>query len=184
MPVIDDVSREAPAGAAGSPGHPATPAMGEATSAGDAAAAHGGSSQIGRNAATLTGGETPAATLARLRAEAQRMKEAKKTLQRNLRNARRQNARLKAKARKLSDSELLQIVAMRNGVAVVSAPTSTASSSSEAMNRVASNPEGASTDSRATTSVRGSGRDMEEDASADEGHGAVDMERLGDRMEL
>ena len=58
----------------------------------------------------------PAVTLMRLRAEAQRMKEAKKALTKNLRNAKRQNQRLKSKAKKLSDNELLQIVAMRQAL--------------------------------------------------------------------
>ena len=59
------------------------------------------------------GMEFPAVTLSRLKEEAQKMKAAKKALLKQLRNAKRVNQRLKAKAKKLSDADLLAIVAMR-----------------------------------------------------------------------
>ena len=52
-------------------------------------------------------------TLSRLKEEAQKMKAAKKQLLKQLRNAKRVNQRLKAKAKKLSGADLLAIVAMR-----------------------------------------------------------------------
>ena len=58
-------------------------------------------------------GELPVLTLARLKKEADNMKRAKKDLMKQLRNAKRRNQRLKSKARKLTDADLLAIVAMR-----------------------------------------------------------------------
>ena len=85
----------------------------------------------------------------------------------NLKNARRQNARLKAKARKLSNSDLLAIVAMR--------------SSSE------QTPPGSGQDC-----ARASSSDVQASPEAGSAAGLgdvqaappVDMERLRDRMEL
>ena len=128
--------------------------------------------------------ENPAMTLARLRAEAQEMKAAKKVLTKNLKNARRINARLRAKARKLSDEELLQIVAMRNGVAMVQNPCSSGS-----------NGGASSSSSRQVVTARenviaGGGADSDEKDDEDavtSGSATshpVENQRLADRMEL
>jgi len=123
-------------------------------------------------------------TLARLRNEAQQMKAARKELQKNLKNARKRNQRLKLKAKKLSDQELLQIVAMRNGVAMVTNPSS---SSTSAASSSRSGP-GVSAPPVATAA----GSDVAADGSDDDGGMANgsgsntprDMQRLADRMEL
>ena len=113
------------------------------------------------------GTETPAQVLDRLRSDAAKMKSDRRTLMKNLKNARRQNARLKAKARKLSNSDLLAIVAMR--------------SSSE------QTPPGSGQDC-----ARASSSDVQASPEAGSAAGLgdvqaappVDMERLRDRMEL
>ena len=127
--------------------------------------------------------ETPAATLARLRAAAHRMKQDRKVLLKNLKNARRVNQRLKEKAKKLSDSDLLQIVAMRNGVAMVTPPGPSdvqsgggASSSKDPVKSAS----GAATPGKAHPD---SSHDDEQAASGEESRD-IDMKRLSSRMEL
>ena len=122
--------------------------------------------------------------LARLRAEAQEMKAAKKVLTKSLKNARRVNARLKAKARKLSDAELLQIVAMRNGVAVV-APMNKGSSSSTSAASSSCDREQMAVPGAVAASVLTDDRDDDDAvASGSASSHDVDLQRLADRMEM
>ena len=87
---------------------------GDARAESGPAGAIGGADGNGPAEALSAGGiEFPAVTLSRLKEEAQKMKAAKKQLLKQLRNAKRVNQRLKAKAKKLSDADLLAIVAMR-----------------------------------------------------------------------
>ena len=113
------------------------------------------------------GTETPAQVLDRLRSDAAKMKSDRRTLMKNLKNARRQNARLKAKARKLSNSDLLAIVAMR------SSSEQTPPGSGQDCARASSSDEQASSEA-------GSAAGLGDVQAAP----PVDMERLRDRMEL
>ena len=129
MPVIDDApaSSQQATGRGSKRSQPAAGAegtgLGEGTAADVKETAAGSDEQDSAN-------EDPATKLARLRIESQRMKGAKKKLMQDLRNARRCHQRLKSKAKKLSDNDLLHILAMRNGVA---SGTKTNSSSSSAV---------------------------------------------------
>ena len=95
------------------------------------------------------------------------MKSDRKALMRNLRNARRQNARLKTKARKLNNSDLLAIVAMRSGT------DQTPSGSGQDGARASSSD----VQAPSTGGVHSAAADVQAAPS-------VDMERLRDRMEL
>ena len=128
--------------------------------------------------------ETPAMALIRLRAEAAKMKADKKVLTKNLRNARRTNARLKSKARKLTDSELLQIVAMRNGMDSLAGRATTGRSSAAAS---ASGPPQATAVRAEEGSVNGVDAVEHGDDEAQRGNAselALDLERMADRMDL
>ena len=114
------------------------------------------------------GTETPVQVLDRLRSEAAKMKSDRKTLMKNLKNARRQNARLKAKARKLSNDDLLAIVAMRS-----SADETPSASSLDGAPARSSDVVGSPTTARSSSSAG----EVQEAPP-------VDMDRLRDRMEL
>ena len=183
MPVIDD--------AAAASSQPAERVIASHQAAGSAAGTgHGDGAAadvMPQSAEGLEGQtpmETPAMALTRLRAEAARMKAAKKLLTKNLRNARRVNARLKTKAKKLSDEELLQIVAMRHGMARVSNPKSTGSNTAAASS---SAPPEATAARAAQDGVNGV--DAVENADEEVGSGSatdhsLDLQRLASRMEL
>jgi hypothetical protein len=109
MPVIDDAAAAEPSSPAADEAERAGPLGHHAPGAAAAEAFHAVSALVPES----RGGETPAQSLARLKIEAEKMKGERKALMRNLRNARRCNARLKSKARKLSNADLLAIVAMR-----------------------------------------------------------------------
>ena len=183
MPVIDDAPAASahPTGRGSRSSQPAPRA--EGTGHGEGTAADGIEAAAGSGEPD-TSNENPAMTLARLRNEAQQMKAARKELQKNLKNARKRNQRLKLKAKKLSDQELLQIVAMRNGIAMVTNPSS---SSTSAASSSRSGP-GVSAPPVATAA----GSDVAADGSDDDGGMANgsgsntprDMQRLADRMEL
>ena len=113
------------------------------------------------------GTETPAQALDRLRSEAAKMKSDRKTWMKNLKNARRQNARLKAKARKLSNDDLLAIVAMR------SSADQTPSGSGHDGARASSSD----VQAPPTAGISSAAGDVQAAPP-------VDMERLRDRMEL
>ena len=157
MPIVDDTEPAAAASAAGS----------EHVAAGTG---HGDGQEAAEGLASMRlrlGTETPAQVLDRLRSDAAKMKSDRKALMRNLRNARRQNARLKTKARKLSNSDLLAIVAMR------SSAEQTPSGSGQDCARASSSDVQASPEAGSPAALG--------DVQAAP---PVDMERLRDRMEL
>ena len=157
MPIVDDTEPAASANAAGS----------EHIAAGTG---HGDGQETADGLASMRlrfGTETPAQLLDRLRSDAAKMKSDRKALMRNLRNARRQNARLKTKARKLSNSDLLAIVAMRSGT------DQTPSGSGQDGARASSSD----VQAPSTGGVHSAAADVQAAPS-------VDMERLRDRMEL
>ena len=171
MPVIDDAAAPEACLAEASCIIAATGSGGdtEAASAGEATEADAVMQESGGSSKKLKG-ENPAAVLARLRGEAQRMKQERKVLMKNLKNARRQNQRLKKKASKLNDEELLQIMAMRNGVAAVAPPVS---------HENASRGGGRSSQDSAPEACAAAS-----DGSADAGRRDIDFKRLASRMEL
>ena len=188
MPVIDDAA-SAETGLAGtSRMAPGSRACAEAAGNGaatDRDAVIAAPTPMSGSSTDLAAQETPAATLARLRGEANRMKSDRKWLMKNLRNAKRVNQRLKLKAKKLSDSELLQIVAMRSGVAVVMVPPGTNGRGSSG--GASSSKEQAPTARAAANPVDGEqdiGHDDEEPAGDQHASNAIDMQRLASRMEL
>ena len=159
--------------------------MGEAAGDGEAPASEGMSGQTSDGPLAGPATEMPAVTLMRLRAEAQRMKEAKKALTKNLRNAKRQNQRLKSKAKKLSDNELLQIVAMRQALPLAGpGQSANASSSSGGSSSGPSSPAVARAASIGTGEVGGNVVSNEDGASDAEAGSRVNLQRLASRMEL
>ena len=129
--------------------------------------------------------ENPAVMLARLRVEAQQMKAAKKVLTKNLRNARRVNSRLKAKARKLSDCELLQIVAMRNNTSVAILPGS--NSTGTCAEPSASSQDAIAARESVTATANGDADEMETDvgvASGNAGSQSKGTQDLDDREDM
>ena len=183
MPVVDDPSAARLQAAEQSVVHHQAGGHAEGTRNGDGAAA-----DVNQLSADAGVGdmpvETPAMALVRLRAEAVKMNAAKKLLGKNLRNARRANARLKSKAKKLTDSELLQIIAMRNGMARLSCRSSTGSSTAAASS---SGPPQATAARSAEVSINGvdAGETADDEVpSGSASEPAVDLERMGDRMEF
>ena len=102
MPVIDDAA-SAETGLAGtSRMAPGSRAFAEAAGNGaatDRDAVIAAPTPVSGSSTDLAAQETPAATLARLRGEAHRMKNDRKVLMKDLRNAKRVNQRLKLKAK-------------------------------------------------------------------------------------
>ena len=103
-------------------------------------------------------------------------------LNKNLKNARRVNARLKAKAKKLNDSELLQILAMRHrsarSLSAASSTTAAASSSAPPQEAAARAAEDG------VNAVDAVGNADQEVRSGSACEAALDLSRLADRMEL
>ena len=183
MPVVDDASAERLGSAALRLRHSPASSHAEGMRNGDGTAA---------DATPLTGMpgeddsavETPAMALIRLRAEAAKMKAAKKVLSKNLRNARRVNARLKSKARKLTDSELLQIVAMRNGMATLTGRSRPDSSSAAASTSGPPQGTAARSEEGSVNAVDAVDHGDDEVRSGSASERGLDLERLADRMEL
>ena len=128
--------------------------------------------------------ETPEMVLLRLRGEASQMKAAKKLLSKNLRNAKRVNARLKSKARKLSDAELLQIVAMRNGAGASSTRASSASSTAAASASGPPKEKAALSIECSDNAVDAIEHGDDEVRSGSASEPALDLERMADCMQL
>ena len=127
-------------------------------------------------------------TLSRLKHEAAKMKAAKKVLTKQLRNAKRVNQRLKAKARKLSDADLLAIVAMRqspkSAVSALRATTSIGDGHGGGTGCSSSSSSSARADSRAPGDDNVEApADLEASDGAALGPG-VDHQRLAERMAL
>ena len=158
MPIVDDTE-------------PAAASTTEVSGHGASGAGHGDGQETLASLASMRmrpGTETPAQVLDRLKDEAAKMKAARKTLQKNLKNARRQNARLKTKARKLTNDELLAIVAMRTIEDDTTSGSSHPGGSASSSDVIAS-----------PTTARSSSS-----AGDVQGSPGVDMERMRDRMEL
>ena len=158
MPIVDDTE-------------PAAAGTTEASERGASGTGDGDCPEAASGLASMRlkpGTETPAQVLDRLRSDAAKMKSDRKTLMKNLKNARRQNARLKAKARKLSNDDLLAIVSMRS-----SADETPSASSLDAAPARSSDVVGSPTTARSSSSAG----EVQEAPP-------VDMERLRDRMEL
>jgi hypothetical protein len=69
-------------------------------------------------------GPTPAEAIAKLKQETQELKSQKKKVNAALRNAVRKNKRLKEKAKTLSVSDLVSLIAMKSGAAAPTPPGS------------------------------------------------------------
>ena len=175
MPVVDEADAFEGAGTA----------LAEAERAGAIGGADGNGPAEG---SCGDGVEFPEMTVHRLKQEAQKMKAAKKALYKQLRNAKRVNQRLKCKARKLSDADLLAIVAMRQPGKGGSKGTPNGDGVGE--RRGGGSRCSSSSASGARPEERGSGHGAVEDGEAAAAceavvpEGGVDNNRLAERMAL
>ena len=77
-------------------------------------AATGEPTAAGSNGAAVDPGQSILSAISSLKAQQKQLREDKKALSRELRNAERRRSRLKKRAKQLSDSDLLAVISLRN----------------------------------------------------------------------
>ena len=162
---------------------------GEPRAEADRAGAPGGADGHGTTEVSSTRNpECPAVTLSRLKEEAVELKAAKRDLMKQLRNAKRANQRLKMKAKKLSDADLLAIVAVRQSAKDGDKDTMTSCSVAE--RRGGGSRCSSSSASGTRPEERASGDGTVEDGAAAAAcdaavpEGGIDNQRLAERVAL